>query len=325
MISIIVPIYNAEKYLDECIKSVLSQDFKDWELILVDDGSTDESVSVASRYVDGNKIRLISKQNQGVTFTRWRGVKDSKGEWLMFLDADDMLTPDALSGTVAYMDNSTDIVVFGIQTVRNADEMKAASSGSVRHESHRDANWCADKILKGNFLSCVTRGCYRRNMILQQEEIFCNGLRIAEDTMFNLQLILRTNPNIKLLDSRPYCYRINPTSVTRAVTLSRFDAVKDAIDYICRFEKRYPQCAKKLARGFAFRKLLLWSTYMFNPNNRYYDDISLRSDMRKSYIKAFPYLYPYLKIYLFVDLFICKNISQHLIRRKSKQNGLHNQ
>ena len=96
-ISIIVPIYNIEKYISKCIDSVLAQTYKDWELILVDDGSTDNSGKICDEYaLKDSRIKVIHKKNEGVTATRNRGVKEAKGEFLFFIDGDDYITENTL-------------------------------------------------------------------------------------------------------------------------------------------------------------------------------------------------------------------------------------
>lgn len=95
LISIVIPLYNKEKFIKNTIISVLRQSYKKFELIIVDDGSTDNSVNVVKSISD-SRIRIISKQNEGVSKTRNRGVKEAKGEYIFFLDADDYLVPEAL-------------------------------------------------------------------------------------------------------------------------------------------------------------------------------------------------------------------------------------
>ena len=91
-VSIIVPVYNVEKYLDECIESILNQTFKDFELILVDDGSVDKSGEICDKYADNNgNIKVIHQENQGQASARNNGVKLAKSEWIMFVDSDDVI------------------------------------------------------------------------------------------------------------------------------------------------------------------------------------------------------------------------------------------
>lgn len=94
-ISIIVPVYKAEEYLPRCIESILSQDFTDFEVLLIDDGSPDNSGKICDEYaVKDNRIRVFHKKNGGVSSARNLGLDNARGEWISFIDADDYLSPD---------------------------------------------------------------------------------------------------------------------------------------------------------------------------------------------------------------------------------------
>ncbi len=101
LISVIVPVYNTEDFLDECIGSILAQEFSDFELLLIDDGSTDRSLSICLRYekID-TRVRVLQQPNQGVSVARNRGIDTARGEWLCFVDSDDKVMPDYLSAFV---------------------------------------------------------------------------------------------------------------------------------------------------------------------------------------------------------------------------------
>ena len=97
MISIIVPIYNVEKYLEPCIESILASTYRDFELILVDDGSTDGSSEISKRYAkQDSRVKFIHKDNGGVSSARNEGIKNSTGDYVMFIDGDDMIHPQML-------------------------------------------------------------------------------------------------------------------------------------------------------------------------------------------------------------------------------------
>lgn len=97
MVSVIVPVYNAEKFLGECISSVTAQTCRDIEIILVDDGSADRSRTICDRAAEGDRrIRVIHQDNRGPSAARNAGIDAARGEWLMFVDADDTITPDAV-------------------------------------------------------------------------------------------------------------------------------------------------------------------------------------------------------------------------------------
>lgn len=101
-ISVVVPVYGGEKYLGTCIDSILGQTFKDFELLLLDDGSPDRSGEICDEYArkDG-RVRVIHKKNEGINATRRRGVHETAGEWVAFCDDDDTMEPDALESMYA--------------------------------------------------------------------------------------------------------------------------------------------------------------------------------------------------------------------------------
>lgn len=101
MISVIIPLYNASQWMCRSIESILRQTFMDWELILVDDGSTDQTCSIAKEYCEKeNRIHLIHQTNQGVTAARHTGCVNSSGDSILFLDADDALKENALKNSL---------------------------------------------------------------------------------------------------------------------------------------------------------------------------------------------------------------------------------
>lgn len=97
-ISVIVPAYNAEKSIERCVRSVLNQDFKDFELFVVNDGSMDGTIEIVHRLMEeDSRITLINQDNGGEMAARAAGIRESRGEWIYFVDADDAIMSDALS------------------------------------------------------------------------------------------------------------------------------------------------------------------------------------------------------------------------------------
>ncbi len=97
MISVIIPVYNTEQYLHRCIDSVLASAYQEFEILLVNDGSTDHSPDICRQYAEkASRIRLINQKNQGVSAARNRGIDASTGDWIVFLDSDDRISPDFL-------------------------------------------------------------------------------------------------------------------------------------------------------------------------------------------------------------------------------------
>ena len=118
-ISIIVPIYNREKWLRNCLDSISSQTFKDWECILINDGSTDNSLKIAQEYAANDpRFIVFSQENQGVSAARNLGLDHAQGKWLAFVDSDDEIAPDYLE--ILYKlgeDNNADLVNASIEFV----------------------------------------------------------------------------------------------------------------------------------------------------------------------------------------------------------------
>ena len=110
LVSIIVPVYNTAEYVEECIQSILTQSYKNIELILVDDGSTDGSKSICTKYLQNTNVRYIEQENQGPQASRKRGVETANGEWVMFVDSDDYLLEDCVQDLIALSDG-VDIVL----------------------------------------------------------------------------------------------------------------------------------------------------------------------------------------------------------------------
>ena len=114
IVSIIVPVYNAEKFLNRCVDSILGQEYKDFELILVDDGSRDMSGSICDAYAKTDeRVVVIHKENSGVSDTRNQGIERAKGTYLQFVDSDDWLTPDATKLMVRAAENDYYQAKFG--------------------------------------------------------------------------------------------------------------------------------------------------------------------------------------------------------------------
>lgn len=139
MISVIIPVYNAEDFLEEAILSVFSQTYTDWELILVDDGSTDHSPVICDDIAsDNSKVKVIHKKNGGLSSARNAGLERASGEYITFLDADDMLTPESLHVMLLSSEQAKADIVCG-ETKKfshsfSPADMSSSGSGSAIRE-----------------------------------------------------------------------------------------------------------------------------------------------------------------------------------------------
>lgn len=130
-VSVIVPVYNCEKYIERCIKSILAQTYSEYELILIDDGSTDNSAEICDRYAEVDAcIQVIHQSNSGVSAARNNGVQKATGEYVTFVDSDDWITPDYLETMVtACMDHDAQVVICGYVTARSENDVAVDETG----------------------------------------------------------------------------------------------------------------------------------------------------------------------------------------------------
>ncbi|MEP0711403.1 glycosyltransferase family A protein [Algoriphagus sp.] len=122
-ISVIIPFYNGANSLHRAVESVLNQNFEDWELILVNDGSTDESSTVAKRYLSDSRIQYLDQENKGVSAARNCGAEAASAAWLIFLDADDELSLNCLSTFSARVEDEIDLISSGIKRISGHKEI----------------------------------------------------------------------------------------------------------------------------------------------------------------------------------------------------------
>lgn len=130
LISIIMPVYNTEAYLDMAIQSILEQTQEDFELIIVNDGSTDGSPAIVSKWQrQDHRIQIVAQDNQGLSAARNTGLRHAVGEFIYFMDSDDYLRPDALSACVRYaQDSALDLVFFDADILREQNQENQLSS-----------------------------------------------------------------------------------------------------------------------------------------------------------------------------------------------------
>jgi glycosyltransferase involved in cell wall biosynthesis len=140
-VSIIIPVYNAERFLCKCIDSVLSQTFEGWEMILVNDGSKDSSLAICKEYAEKNKrIKVLDKPNGGPSSARNSGLREAKGEYVFFLDADDTITPDCIE------------LLYGLAKQHDADYVQGKYQSSCLHEG-----WEVQKVQEVQDASLVQK------------------------------------------------------------------------------------------------------------------------------------------------------------------------
>ena len=206
MISVIVPIYNAEIFLSDCIKSILSQTIKDFEVILVDDGSTDGSGSICEQYCrKDDRIRYILQENAGVSVARNTALDVAKGEYVVFIDSDDVVAPDFLQRLLNLAANG-DFAICGY--TRDQSEVgKAETSREYYDVNSYIIQIFGESLIHPNICMML----FKDNIIQSNKLRFTPGCVRNEDTEFYIKY-MTFEKNVVVSDFKGYFYRDNPSS-----------------------------------------------------------------------------------------------------------------
>lgn len=232
LVSIIVPIYNAEKYLDSCIQSVLRQTYTNWELILIDDGSTDKSGRIAEEYgFADERITDFHQKNLGVSLARNQGIDEATGNYVVFLDADDELIEDCLAKTVNIAEETNADVVAG----RSCENQELFQDRIIWTGAEALENSLKDHLF--TYSACAK--LIRREFIGKTR--FTPDIRINEDSYFVFQLLCKQNVFV-LTNDVIYFYRANSESSSRTVFSEKyFDILKVSDLKYKKIEEQFPQ------------------------------------------------------------------------------------
>ena len=223
-ISVVVPVYNTEKFLHRCIDSVLAQTFTDWELLLIDDGSKDSSGAICETYVAKDaRIRVIHKENTGVSDTRNLGLDVARGKYLFFLDADDFwLQSDSMSMFVQKAEEHNLDIVRGEYSAIHEDGSFAWS----RRISKKRKQYAERVLYSGEFLEYGIHGefflplsMFKRSRIGNLR--FEKGRVFLEDMLFYSTFLLQNLKCMYLPDIRFYGYRKNENSASNKVSVKQ--------------------------------------------------------------------------------------------------------
>ncbi|WP_242271457.1 glycosyltransferase [Bacillus cereus group sp. BfR-BA-01310] len=216
-ISIVVPIYNVEKYLHTCLNLLLKQPFSDFELILVDDGSTDYCGAICDEYSkQDERIKVIHKTNGGLSSARNAGIEAATGKYIVFIDPDDQIDADYFTRlyTIAE-ENDCDAVISGYKTVpTNNFMMPKFKLNTVMNG--KDFILSSPNIHSGNDLCFVWRYIYNLKNIKEKKNIrFNEQVFIGEDVIFNLEFLLESQ-RVYAISEQFYSYTVNnPDSLMR--------------------------------------------------------------------------------------------------------------
>lgn len=223
-ISIIVPVYNVEKYLDRCIKSILGQTFKDFEVILINDGSIDNSANICDRYSKKDeRIKVIHKDNEGVSKARNLGIKLARGNYLVFVDSDDWIENDFLELLYKGIKQlNTDIVISGYVYEKNGKIINNFKKSAERVFS-KDEIRC-EFFKQDKFSWTIYDKIFKKSLFINNS--FDSRLKIGEDMLLCWQL-LNSVDNTGYIPLYKYHYDISASStMTSKFSLKWFHGLR---------------------------------------------------------------------------------------------------
>ncbi len=232
-LSVIVPVYNVEKYLRECLESILNQTFTDFEVILVDDGSKDSSGAICDEYAEkDSRVKVIHKENGGQSTARNTGFREARGKYTFFIDSDDFVTYNGFFADVNLAtQHNTDIVLYRYKKYYSSENTKSVGVPFSKMDYSNNLELLSELVKNDTFFcSCWTKvirtSLLRDNNIMFDESLSCEDM----DWYYN---VLQYADGFKVLDKECINYRQRENSVTSVFKK------KSITDYIFTIEKWY--------------------------------------------------------------------------------------
>lgn len=232
MVSVVLSVYNVEEYLEDCIKSLLAQTYQDYEVIIINDGSTDNSEQICKKYEKNKNIFVYSKKNEGLGYARNSGLSHVRGEYVLFLDSDDLFKPTLIENLVKNLRPSTiDTCIGGFERISEKGEDLGPYGKSEKTEYIGEAvkRVMLPKLfgsMPNKHDGIVISACntlYSMQIIKNYNIQFESEREYtSEDLFFNLEYFKHAK-GVQFTGEREYLYRINPKSLSHVYRENRFD------------------------------------------------------------------------------------------------------
>lgn len=285
-ISVIVPVYNAEQFLDKCISSIIDQTYNNLEIILINDGSTDNSLDICEKYADSDsRIILISKENGGVSSARNKGLEIATGDYIGFIDSDDYISFDMYEKLlIATVKNDADIAECGY--ISTTSDYIVTSKHSLKEEVILRNYECSYNYLKQNNTTNFNWNKLYKKTIF--EDIRYSNYKYSEDYVVNVKAFYKCNKKVAINDCC-YYHVVNQYSATQQkFKETKLDIIKAGKEVLEFYEAKYPQLCN------------LAIIYILNKIRRLYEDLAESNVLNKKEIKEilineYKNLYPLVK------------------------------
>lgn len=239
--SIVIPVYNVDAYIGQCLDSVLNQTFHDFEVILVNDGSTDQSAAICEEFISqGNcKARLVNQRNAGLLSARRAGISIASGDYIISLDSDDALRMDALEQISNCIDETqSDVVIYGCSRERDFSHIIAPALASGRVYSRDEAQ---QEFCKTNRLNSMCSKAVARSVVGQHVDFSRYGrLNMGEDALQSLVIFDNAN-SVAYLDAPLYYYRPNALSISSHVGFEYLEDMNIVHSAVLEYAQKWDQ------------------------------------------------------------------------------------
>lgn len=260
MISIIMPTYNRAKTISQAIESVLVQTFTDWELVLIDDGSTDNTQEVIGKYLSDPRVRYYNQKNAGPIAARNNGVKLAHGEWLAFLDSDDAWLPEKLAKQFAMaLDYNRPVLIYGNYFYINQDGEKIGEF--FGHKTTPHAGKVTNYLLTDNFL--LTSSVLMPKKSFEQVGGFDQNLNLTIGEDYELWLRLSLELEFYYISEPIALYRMHEVQLTKQKLKVYFSLIKLYLNLFLNIKKYQP-----MTRWLVFESFCIRVARVLNPRPR---------------------------------------------------------
>lgn len=320
--SIIMPVYNVEQYLSEAIESVINQKHEDFELIIVNDGSTDNSLEIAKYYKENDvRIEIVTQKNKGLSSARNTGLSFAKGEYIYFIDSDDWIDESTLSSIYELIQTKNlDIICFLAETFITTYKSEKENQKLIAHynkyyqrgyltEKEYNAEEYLETVFKhDNFVASACLYVFKKNLVDKSNLRFVEGI-IYEDNLFTIELISNAK-NLFLIPKQFYKRRIRQDSITTSIVDFR-----KPHSYLIISEQLFNLWLRKKERKYLLRESKLFFIQALNLIDKEFPDSQeLISNLHRTYNQQkskdhshkipemeYPKLKPYIRIIRFIN------------------------
>lgn len=244
MISVVVPIYNVQEYLSQCLDSLYSQRCVDLEVILVNDGSTDSSLKICQEYAQRyTNTNLIIKENGGLSDARNVGTKTAKGEYIYYLDSDDWLAPDAIKSLYDFaIENDCEIVQGGFYYAYNDHLLYSNTRNDSRVISRNEA---IHELIKNDYIKNFAWGkLYRADLV--KKHLFTKG-KFYEDTYWQ-HLIVNECGRYGIIPTPLYFYRQRHSGISGMFSIRNLDLLCGYEERLSFVQEKYPEYTRDMVK-----------------------------------------------------------------------------